>query len=87
MALGLALGAVQPMVMATLHQLTPAARHGEAIALRSMTINASAAVLPLIFGLAGAGFGVGMLFSIMGLAVGAGSQIVPRLVRVLAARS
>jgi MFS family permease len=30
--LGLALGAVQPMVMSTLHHLTPDARHGEAIA-------------------------------------------------------
>jgi predicted MFS family arabinose efflux permease len=37
--LGLALGAVQPMIMTTLHHLTPHDRHGEAIALRSMTIN------------------------------------------------
>ena len=37
--LGLALGAVQPMIMTTLHQITPSARHGEAIALRSMAMS------------------------------------------------
>ena len=30
--LGLTLGAVQPMIMSTLHHLTPDGRHGEAIA-------------------------------------------------------
>ncbi len=71
--LGLALGAVQPMVMTTLHQITPAARHGEAIALRSMAINLSSAVMPLAFGLAGATLGASMLFWLMGAAVGSGS--------------
>ena len=40
--LGFALGAVQPMVMSMLHQITPHARHGEALGLRLMAINASA---------------------------------------------
>jgi predicted MFS family arabinose efflux permease len=71
--LGLALGAVQPMIMATLHQLTPHDRHGEAIALRSMTINFSSAVMPLMFGLAGAAIGAASLFWIMGVAVAAGA--------------
>jgi len=71
--LGLALGAVQPMVMTTLHQITPAARHGEAIALRSMAINLSSAVIPLGFGLAGATLGASALFWLMGAAVGSGS--------------
>jgi MFS family permease len=71
--LGLALGAVQPMVMTTLHQITPAARHGEAIALRSMAINLSSAVMPLAFGLAGATLGASALFWLMGAAVGGGS--------------
>ncbi|MET0334056.1 MAG: MFS transporter, partial [Rhizobacter sp.] len=53
-ALGLALGAVNPMVMTALHHLTPEDRHGEAIALRSMAINASSALMPLVFGAAGA---------------------------------
>jgi len=71
--LGLALGAVQPMVMTTLHQITPSARHGEAIALRSMAINLSSAVMPLAFGLAGATLGASALFWLMGVAVGSGS--------------
>jgi MFS family permease len=71
--LGLALGAVQPMVMTTLHQITPAARHGEAIALRSMAINLSSAIMPLAFGLAGATLGASALFWLMGAAVGSGS--------------
>ena len=71
--LGLALGAVQPMIMTTLHQITPAARHGEAIALRSMAINFSSAVMPLAFGLAGATLGASALFWLMGAAVASGS--------------
>lgn len=71
--LGLALGSVQPMVMATLHQITPPARHGEAIALRSMAINLSSALMPLGFGVLGASAGVASLFWLMGGAVGAGS--------------
>ncbi len=71
--LGLALGAVNPMVMTTLHHLTPSERHGEAIALRSMTMNASSALMPLLFGVAGAAIGASTLFWVMGAAVGAGS--------------
>ena len=71
--LGFALGAVQPMIMTTLHQITPQARHGEAIALRSMAINLSSAVMPLAFGLAGATLGASALFWLMGAAVAAGS--------------
>lgn len=72
-SLGLALGAVNPMVMSTLHHLTPSDRHGEAIALRSMTINASSALMPLLFGAVGAAIGASTLFWLMGAAVGAGS--------------
>ncbi len=71
--LGLSLGSVQPMIMTTLHQLTPRHRHGEAIALRSMTINASSAVMPLLFGVLGGAIGAGSLFWLMSVAVGAGS--------------
>jgi MFS family permease len=71
--LGLALGAVNPMIMSTLHHLTPSDRHGEAIALRSMTINASSALMPLLFGAVGAAIGASTLFWLMGAAVGAGS--------------
>ena len=82
--LGLALGAVQPMIMSTLHQLTPADRHGEAIALRSMAINASSSVMPLAFGAVGSALGPGVMFWLMGAAVGAGSWVARGLRRVFA---
>jgi MFS family permease len=71
--LGLALGSVQPMIMSTLHLITPAERHGEAIAMRSMTINFASTVMPLVFGLGGAALGASALFWVMGAAVGLGS--------------
>lgn len=71
--LGIALGSVQPMVMSTLHQITPHHRHGEAIALRSMTINFSSAVMPMLFGVLGAALGASTLFWLMAAAVGSGS--------------
>jgi MFS family permease len=77
--LGFALGAVQPMVMSTLHHITPRERHGEAIALRSMALNCSSTVMPLLFGAAGAAIGAAALFWLMGLAVGAGSVPARRL--------
>jgi len=77
--LGLALGAVQPMIMSTLHQMTPHERHGEAIALRSMTINLSSTVMPLGFGLAGTLIGATGLFWLMAGMVGAGSVAARRL--------
>jgi predicted MFS family arabinose efflux permease len=77
--LGLALGAVQPMIMTTLHEITPHDRHGEAIALRSMTINFSSAVMPLLFGLGGAALGAAPLFWVMAAAVSAGSVAARRI--------
>ncbi len=82
--LGLTLGAVQPMIMSTLHELTPVARHGEAIAFRSMAINLSSSVMPLVFGLAGAALGPGVLFWVMGAAVGGGSLVAGGLQKVFA---
>lgn len=72
--LGLALGSVQPMIMSTLHQITPEARHGEALGLRLMTINASSVLMPMLFGTAGAAVGVSVVFWVVGLAVGAGAR-------------
>jgi MFS family permease len=77
--LGIALGSVQPMVMSMLHHLTPDARHGEALALRSMAINTSSTLMPLLFGAAGAVTGSAVLFWAAGGAVGAGSWLVRRL--------
>jgi MFS family permease len=77
--LGLTLGSVQPMIMTTLHQLTPAGRYGEAIAMRSMVMNASSTVMPLIFGAAGTALGAAALFWLVGGAVASGSWVARRL--------
>ena len=82
--LGLTLGAVQPMIMSTLHHLTPANRHGEAIAFRSMAINFSSSVMPLAFGALGTALGPGVLFWLMGAAVGGGSWAARGLNKVFA---
>jgi MFS family permease len=73
--LGAALGTVQPMIMSTLHQITPEARHGEAVALRIMAINASSVAMPMLFGVAGAVIGISGVFWAVGLAVGAGTRL------------
>ncbi|MFM2274784.1 MAG: hypothetical protein RL211_656 [Pseudomonadota bacterium] len=70
--LGVALGSVQPMIMSTLHQITPAARHGEALGLRLMAINASSVLMPMLFGTVGAAVGVSVVFWSVGVVVGAG---------------
>ena len=77
--LGVALGSVQPMIMSTLHQMTPPHRHGEALALRSMTINGSSVVMPLLFGSAGVAVGASAVFWAVGAAVGSGSPLAWRL--------
>jgi MFS family permease len=72
--LGLALGTVQPMIMSMLHQITPEARHGEALGLRLMAINASSVMMPVLFGSAGAIGGVAVVFWATGIVVGIGSR-------------
>jgi MFS family permease len=73
--LGLALGTVQPMVMSMLHQITPEHRHGEAVALRMMVINASSVAMPMLFGVAGTAVGIAGVFWCVGAAVGAGARL------------
>jgi MFS family permease len=69
--LGFALGSVQPMVMSTLHQITPEARHGEALGLRAMAINGSSVLMPMLFGTVGTVVGVSVVFWSVGTAVAA----------------
>lgn len=71
---GLSLGGVQPMVMSTLHQITPAHRHGEALGLRLMGINASSVLMPMVFGAAGAVMGISGVFWCVSAVVGVGSR-------------
>lgn len=73
--LGFSLGMVQPMVMSMLHQITPEARHGEALGLRLMAINASSVLMPMLFGSAGALVGIASVFWVTGAMVGAGSRL------------
>lgn len=73
--LGMALGAVQPMVMTTLHHITPEERQGEAIGLRSMCINFSSAVLPFGYGALGAALGAAALFRAMAVLLLCGARV------------
>jgi predicted MFS family arabinose efflux permease len=69
--LGVGLGTVQPMIMSTLHQITPGHRHGQAIGLRLMAINASSVSMPMLFGAAGAFIGIAGVFWVVGADRGA----------------
>ena len=73
--LGFSLGVVQPMIMSTLHQITPPHRHGEALGLRMMSINASSVLMPMMFGSAGAAVGVTAVFWTVGALVGVDSRL------------
>lgn len=72
-ALGFVLGSVQPMIMSTLHQVTPHERHGEALGLRMMMVNASSVAMPTFFGFAGALIGASALFGLTAVWVMIGS--------------
>jgi MFS family permease len=77
--LGTSLGCVQPMVMSMLHQITPEDRHGEAVALRIMAINASSVSMPILFGLAGSVIGISGVFWAVGCVVAGGIRVAWRL--------
>jgi predicted MFS family arabinose efflux permease len=69
--LGLALGSVQPMILSALHYITPENRQGEALGLRSMTVNAAGVAMPMLLGVASVAVGVAGIFwsvaALMGL--------------------
>lgn len=77
--LGASLGSVQPMIMSMLHQITPEHRHGEAVAMRVMAINASSVAMPLLFGVAGSVIGIAGVFWTVGAAVAGGIRLAVRL--------
>jgi MFS family permease len=77
--LGLALGSVQPMIMSTLHQITPHHLHGQALGLRLAAINLSSVLMPMLFGTAGAVVGVSAVFWTVGAAVGLGARLAWKL--------
>jgi len=49
--LGIALGSVQPMILAMLHRATPPERHGQALGLRMLTVNGATVAMPMGFGM------------------------------------
>lgn len=65
--LGLGLGSTQPMALTLIHQGAPMGREGEALGMRSTVVNASSALLPLVFGAVSTWIGISPLF--MGLAL------------------
>lgn len=70
--LGIALGAVQPMVLATMHQVTPPDRHGQALGLRMLASNGATVAMPLGFGaLAAASVAVAPLWLMASVLIGA----------------
>ncbi len=77
--LGVALGTIQPALMTQLHHVTPSARHGEGLAVRSVFINCSGACMPLLFGVLGAALGAASLFWLMSGVLLAGSWQARRL--------
>lgn len=77
--LGVALGTVQPMIMSMLHQITPHHRHGEAVGMRLMVINASSVAMPMLFGAAGTVVGVSAVFWSMAALLAGGSRLALRL--------
>jgi MFS family permease len=73
--LGITLGSVQPMIMSTLHQITPPHRRGQALGLRALAINGSSVVMPLLFGSAGVVVGVAGVFWTVGAVTGLGARL------------
>ncbi|MCZ2440930.1 MAG: MFS transporter [Burkholderiales bacterium] len=80
--LGVTLGVAQPIIMTTLHHVTPDGRHGESLAFRSMAINTSSTLMPLIFGALGSAAGAAVLFWGVGGLVGGGAWLTRRIARV-----
>lgn len=72
-ALGLGLGAPQPMVLTLLHESAPPGRAGEALGLRTTLINASQTVMPLIFGVVGGALGMTPIFLLLAGALTVGA--------------
>jgi predicted MFS family arabinose efflux permease len=71
--LGLGLGATQPSILALVYSTAPAGRAGEAVGVRTVVLNASHTVLPLVFGGLGTALGSMLpVFWTMSVALAAG---------------
>ena len=72
-ALGLGLGAGQPLVMSLLHSHVPTGRMGEAAGIRMALIQALAVAVPLVFGALGGSLGLLPVFWCVGLSLAGGA--------------
>jgi predicted MFS family arabinose efflux permease len=79
--LGLGLGAAQPNVMSLLHARAPEGRVGEALGLRTIVMNSSHVVLPLVIGAFGTVLGAGPAFWLMAAALIGGGWTAHRWTR------
>jgi predicted MFS family arabinose efflux permease len=77
--LGFSLGGVQPMIMSSLHQITPPHRQGEALGLRMISVNISSILTPLVFGTVGAAIGVASVFWAVGATIACGTRFAWKL--------
>jgi predicted MFS family arabinose efflux permease len=76
--LGLGLGATQPSIMALVYATAPPGRAGEAVGVRTVVLNASHTVYPLLFGALGAALGMLPVFWSMSAALAAGGWFANR---------
>ncbi|HTE15544.1 MAG TPA: MFS transporter [Burkholderiales bacterium] len=67
--LGIGLGGTQPMIMAMLYEKAPPGRGAEAVGMRTLLLNITQAVIPMIFGALGAALGMTPVFFAMAAAV------------------
>lgn len=79
--LGLGLGATQPSIMALVYATAPEGRAGEAVGVRTVVLNASHTVLPLLFGALGTALGMLPVFWSMAAALAGGAWFADRVRR------
>jgi predicted MFS family arabinose efflux permease len=77
-ALGLGLGASQPMVLSLVYAIAPPGRAAEAVGIRTTLINASQTFMPLLFGAVGTALGVFPVFWAMSALMAAGGWFARR---------
>jgi predicted MFS family arabinose efflux permease len=76
--LGLGLGATQPSIMSLIYATAPQGRAAEAVGVRTVVLNASHTVLPLLFGGVGVALGLAPVFWTMAAALAAGGWFANR---------
>jgi len=77
-ALGLGLGAGQPMVLSLLHAHAPAGHVGEAVGVRMSLVNSMAFAAPILLGAIGASVGIVPVFWSVGASLAAAGFLARR---------